>query len=300
MRLELMNADLELFDGTGGGAGSQAASSDSGHQGETGGNAPAQGDAPAEAKKDSDAGSQQETAPKKTTAERQKEYRAMVHGEYKDLYTQDTQRIISERFRETKAVQEQIDRQQPILDALFVRYGVEDGDVEKLAKAFESDDEYWRQAAEKEGLSLEQYKRFQGLQRKNEQFQRMVRQQQNQDAAREQFQKWDAQAMELRAEYPDFDLAAECKNPNFMQMLRTGIPVKFAYQVTHLEEIKSNAAKQTEKQVVDNIKAKGARPQENGTTSQSGVAVSKDVSKLSRKERAEMAKRAARGETISF
>ena len=59
-------------------------------------------------------------------------------------------------------------------------------------------------------------------------------------------------------------------------------------------------AKATEKQVVDGIRAKGARPQENGTTSQGAFIVKDDVSKLSKRDRAEIIRRAARGEHIEF
>ena len=65
-------------------------------------------------------------------------------------------------------------------------------------------------------------------------------------------------------------------------------------------EAMSTSAAQAEKRVVENVRAKGARPAENGVAAQSGFVVKDDVSKLSRKERAEIARRAMRGETISF
>lgn len=87
-------------------------------------------------------------------------------------------------------------------------------------------------------------------------------------------------------------------------MLRAGVPVRHAYEVVHMEEIKAGVAQltaqATEKQVVDGIRARGARPQENGTTSQSAFTVKDDVSKLSKKDRAEIARRAMMGEKITF
>jgi hypothetical protein len=53
-------------------------------------------------------------------------------------------------------------------------------------------------------------------------------------------------------------------------------------------------------QVVAKIKSKAARPSENGTSSQSAVIVKNDVHNLSRADRAEIARRAQRGEKISF
>ena len=71
-----------------------------------------------------------------------------------------------------------------------------------------------------------------------------------------------------------------------------------------MDDIKTSAARQAareaEKQVVDGIRAKGARPPENGTAAQSAFTVKGDVSKLTRKDREEIARRAARGEKITF
>ena len=56
----------------------------------------------------------------------------------------------------------------------------------------------------------------------------------------------------------------------------------------------------TEKQVVDGIRAKGARPAEVGMTSSSGFIIKDDASKLTRQDRAEIARRATMGEKIRF
>ena len=87
-------------------------------------------------------------------------------------------------------------------------------------------------------------------------------------------------------------------------MLRVGVPMEVAYHAKHHSEIVTSAVntarEQTEKNVVNNIRARGARPQENGTQSQSSFTVRDDVHNLSRAERAEIARRAARGEVIKF
>ena len=106
------------------------------------------------------------------------------------------------------------------------------------------------------------------------------------------------EAEEVRGVYPDFDLRVQCADPKFLSMLRAGVPVRHAYEVLHLDDIKGGVAQataqRTEKQVVDGIRAKGARPTENGVT------IKSDVHQLSKADRAEIAKRAARGEQILF
>ena len=61
----------------------------------------------------------------------------------------------------------QLSQQKPILDMLMQRYKIGDGDLSKLSAAIENDDAYWSEAAEEAGMSVEQYKQFQKLQREN-------------------------------------------------------------------------------------------------------------------------------------
>ena len=195
-------------------------------------------------------------------------------------------------------------RNQPLIDMLMQRYKISDGDIGKLTAAIENDDAYWSEAAEEAGMSVEQYKQFQKLQRENAALMRDQQQRRSQQAAQQQLQKWYGEAEQVKGVYPSFDLNAEVKNQQFLSMLKSGVPMQHAYEVVHLDDIKAGVAKMqakaTERQVVDGIRAKGARPQENGTTSQSAFTVKDDVGKLTKAERAEIARRVARGEIIKF
>lgn len=239
-----------------------------------------------------------------TLEEKRKAFMDLVNGEYKDIYTEETQRIINRRFRETQNLEEQLGRNQPVIDMLMQRYKIGDGDIGKLTAAIENDDAYWSEAAEEAGMSVEQYKQFQKLQRENAALLKAQRQQQSQQAAQQQLQKWYSEAEQVKGLYPSFDLNAEVKNPQFLSMLRAGVPVQHAYEVIHMDDIKAGVAamqaRATEKQVVDGIRAKGARPQENGTAAQSAFTVKDDVTKLTKKDRADIARRVARGEHIEF
>lgn len=268
--------------------------------------------APAEGQQasSSDAGKRTEevtaTSGSGTLEERRKAFMALVtgEGEYKDIFDEQVQRVIDRRFRETKNLEQQLGRHQPIIDMLMQRYGIADGDPAKLLEAVENDDAYWTQAAEEAGLSVEQFKRFQKIQRENAAMKEEARRRQSREAADRQLAKWDAEAEEARKVYPSFDLNVEAQNPLFVSLLRSGIPVQHAYEVIHMEEIKAasaqQAAAQTEKRVVDGIRAKGARPPENGTAAQSAFTIKDDPSKLTRKDREEIIRRVARGERISF
>lgn len=239
-----------------------------------------------------------------TLEDRRKAFQELVNGEYKDIYTEETQRIIDRRFREARNLEERAAKQQPVIDMLMQRYKIADGDLGKLAAAVENDNAYWSEAAEEAGMSVEQYKQFQRLKRENEALLRAQRMRQNQQAAQQQLQKWYSEGEQVKAVYPDFDLGAESKNPQFISMLKAGVPVQHAYEVIHMDEIKAgvaqSTARQTEKQVVDGIRAKGNRPAENGTSSQSAFTVKDDPHKWTKQDRAEVARRVARGETIKL
>lgn len=336
----LLNIRLDLFDGGaaagGDGAGAAAPASQNG-DGAKGGSQAAPGStrrgksgefqnvlfgkqsAPAAAgegggqegqQQSSVAGSDKDKQPGVTTTSdtleaRRKAFQDLVNSEeYKEIYTEETQRIINRRFRETQNLEQQVARNQPLIDMLMQRYKISDGDIGKLTAAIENDDAYWSEAAEEAGMSVEQYKQFQKLQRENAALMRDQQQRRSQQAAQQQLQKWYGEAEQVKGVYPSFDLNAEVKNQQFLSMLKSGVPMQHAYEVVHLDDIKAGVAKMqakaTERQVVDGIRAKGARPQENGTTSQSAFTVKDDVGKLTKAERAEIARRVARGEIIKF
>ena len=326
---DILHVTLDLFDGAAGAAASGAGEgAGSGTQGETQQTSPAatrrgssgeysnvkfgKQDQPAAAggqqANPPDAGEESKKQGVETTSDtledKRKAFRALVDGEYKDQYTEDTQRIIDRRFRETKNLETQLSQQKPILDMLMQRYKIADGDLGKLTQAIENDNAYWSQAAEEAGMSVEQYKQFQKLQRENAQLLQAQRRSQNQQAAEKQLQKWYQEAEAMKADYPGFDLERESQDPQFLSMLRSGVPVKLAYEVMHMDEIKSTVAQttaqQTEKQVVEGIRAKGARPAENGTSSQSGFVVKDDPAKWTKKDRAEIVRRVQRGEQIKL
>ena len=325
---DILHVTLDLFDGAAGAAASGAGEgAGSGTQGETQQTSPAatrrgssgeyskvkvgKQDQPAAAggqqANPPDAGEESKKGVETTSdtlEDKRKAFRALVDGEYKDQYTEDTQRIIDRRFRETKNLETQLSQQKPILDMLMQRYKIADGDLGKLTQAIENDNAYWSQAAEEAGMSVEQYKQFQKLQRENAQLLQAQRRSQSQQAAEKQLQKWYQEAEAMKADYPGFDLGRESQDPQFLSMLRSGVPVKLAYEVMHMDEIKSTVAQttaqQTEKQVVEGIRAKGARPAENGTSSQSGFVVKDDPAKWTKKDRAEIVRRVQRGEQIKL
>ncbi len=244
-----------------------------------------------------------------------KEFLDLVNGKYKDVYTAETQRIINRRFGEEKAKDQKIADSQPILDTLMRHYGVTDGDMNKLRAAFEGDaalnSVLYSAEAESMGMSVEQYRQYVRMQQENEAFKRQEEDRRRQQRADETYNDWIRQAAALvgtkdaPGDYPDFDLKHEvAENPRFIAMLRAGVPVRDAYEVSHLGDIQARsaakAAAEMEKRVMDNVRAKGMRPNENGTTSRPGVVLSGDPRAKTKEGRAELARLARNGTRIEL
>lgn len=326
----LLDIDLKLFDGA---AGAASAGGDGGAQGNAGATAKAetngrsggsrrsrsgeptvlygkQEDAPATAGTSTPAAGENGQAVSKvettsnTLEDRRKAFDAMIDGEYKDVFEERFQQAFNRRFKETKGMEQTISDQKPIMDMLMQRYKITDGDVSKLQTAIEQDDRYWSEAADEAGLTVEQYKAMQKLERENTELKLMRQRQQGQEAAQQKLNQWYAEGEKMKELYPSFDFRAEAANRDFMGLLKSGLGVQQAYELIHMEEIKAAAAKSAAQtageQMMARIQNKASRPSENGTSSQSAVITKSDVHNLSRKDREEIARRAQRGEKIRW
>ncbi len=244
------------------------------------------------------------TTTSNTLEDRRKAFDAMIDGEYKDVFEERFQQAFNRRFKETKGMEQTITSQKPIMDMLMQRYKIEDGDVGKLQTAIEQDDRYWSEAADEAGLTVEQYKAMQKLERENAELKLMRQRQQGEQAAQQKLNQWFAEGEKMKEIYPTFDFKAEAGNRDFMGLLKSGLGVQQAYELIHMEEIKAaaarNAAQTAGEQMKARIQNKASRPSENGTSSQSAVITKSDVHSLSRADRAEIARRAQRGEKIRF
>lgn len=93
----------------------------------------------------------------------------------------------------------------------------------------------------------------------------------------------------VKRDYPDFDLERELENPTFARLLENGVDPKTAYEVVHHETLCRR-----EERLAQNA----ARPQENGLTGGSAAFSKADPRALTRQERRQLRRRAARGEEI--
>ncbi len=238
-------------------------------------------------------------------------FRELTKGEYKSEFAEAVQDVIDRRFKETKGMENSLAAQKPIMDILMQRYNIADGNMAKLQSAIENDNAYWEDAAEEAGMTVEQFKVMQRLERENAALAEERRRREEADrraagerAVQQQMNDWYIEAEQLKELYPGFDFNAECNNRDFLDLLRKGIKVQQAYELVHRDEINAaiakNAAQTAGQQMVAKIQNKASRPVENGTSSQSAVVIKSDVHSLSKNDRAEAARRAMRGEKIRW
>ena len=110
----------------------------------------------------------------------------------------------------------------------------------------------------------------------------------------------EAEARALKEEYPGFDPEKELEYPDFVKLVNSGLPMKTAYEALHLEDIRKKSLAEGEKKALSDNKKTTARPDENGVSLKSGGILKSGVHSLSKRERAELAKRAGKGEIIRF
>lgn len=238
------------------------------------------------------------------TEDRNARFEALIKGEYKDLYDQRMQDTIQKRLKGSKETLEKYEALTPTLEILAKKYGVDASDVKALNKAIEEDDSYFEEEALEKGITVQQLKEFRKMERENAALAKQIAEQERKENANRIYGQWMKQAEATKSVYPSFDLRAEIQNPQFLQLLNSNIDVRTAYEVVHKDDIIAGAmqftANKVEEKVVNRIKANGARPSENGNSSQGAAQTKSDVSQLTKADRDEVIRRVARGEKISF
>ena len=256
-------------------------------------------------------GIQEETAPvagvQQTTevqTDPEAEFEKLIKGQYKAQYDARMQDTIQRRLKGTKETVDKYNALQPVLEILGKKHGVDATDVDALLKAIEEDDSYFEEEALEMGMTVEQLKKFRSMERENAELRKAQDEQKKQERANQIYAGWMEQAEQTQKVYPSFDMRAEMNNPKFLELLRSNIDVRTAYEVLHKDEIIPAAmqftAKTVESKIAKKIAANGARPSENGMSSGSPAVVKSDVSQLSFKDIDEVMRRVARGEKVRF
>lgn len=230
------------------------------------------------------------------------QFDAIIKGDFKEAYDKKVQSHIKHRLGDVKKIETENKEMKAVIDVLAQRYGIDN--PSDILKRLEDDSRLWEDAAEEAGLTVEQYKEMQGLKRENSQYRAQEIARSRAQEAQKIYDGWLDEANQVKQRYPNFNLEDEIKNPDFRGLIQNNIPMEKAYETIHLNEIVQGvsefSARRAEENAVLKIQNRKARPKENIASSSSGVIIKDDPSKFTAKDRAEIIKRAARGEIITL
>lgn len=247
----------------------------------------------------------------KSPEERRKAFGELLRGEYADLTEELMQNAVTEATRRLEASP----AMKGLMQALQEKYGTDANDLVALTEAVRNgavkDDAYYEKLAMEKGVSTKTARELDKLESQNKQLteqQQLIRQmerQREQQARIAELQAgWDREAEQLKAQYPDFNMAEVLANPEVEKMMRSGVSMTNAYRSAYFDHIlkqqQAATARQVEQGVVNRMQQRNARPGENGTRPGGAVQTKIDVSHMSRKEMEEMEKRVMRGEVITL
>lgn len=247
----------------------------------------------------------------KSPEERRKAFGELLRGEYADLTEELMQNAVTEATRRLEASP----AMKGLMQALQEKYGTDANDLVALTEAVRNgavkDDAYYEKLAMEKGVSTKTARELDKLESQNKQLteqQQLIRQmerQREQQARIAELQAgWDREAEQLKAQYPDFNMAEVLANPEVEKMMRSGVSMTNAYRSAYFDHIlkqqQAATARQVEQGVVNRMQQRNARPGENGTRPGSAVQTKINVSHMSRKEMEEMERRAMRGEVITL
>lgn len=232
------------------------------------------------------------------------EFEELIKGKFKEQYGARVQDTIQKRLKGSQETVDKYNALTPTLEILANKYGVDATDIEALNKAIQEDDAFFEEEALKRGMSVQDLKAIRKMERENADLKRQMQEKQTKEKADKLYAQWLQQEQDTKKVYPSFDMQAEMQNPQFVNLLKSNIDVRTAYEVLHKDEIIPAAmqftAKTVESKIAKKIAANGARPSENGMSSSATAVVKSDVSTLTSKDIAEVSRRVARGEKISF
>lgn len=247
----------------------------------------------------------------KSPEERRKAFGELLRGEYADLTEELMQNAVTEAARRLEASP----AMKGLMQALQEKYGTDANDLVALTEAVRNgavkDDAYYEKLAMEKGVSTRTARELDKLESQNkhlteqqQMIQQMERQRAQQASIAELQAGWDREAEQLKAQYPDFNMAEVLANPEVEKMMRSGVSMTNAYRSAYFDHIlkqqQAATARQVEQGVVNRMQQRNARPGENGTRPGGAVQTKIDVSHMSRKEMEEMEKRVMRGEVITL
>lgn len=189
-----------------------------------------------------------------------------------------------------------------MLNILAVRYSVNPGDIDGIVRGVMTDPAMNEGIVTKRGCTIEQMTRMDALERENSMLREQATEFYKLRRNEEMFAEWERESDKIRKLYdPEFDLKNEiASDPEFLRLLKSGVSADSAYYLRHKESIDSSAAKKMSEAFAQNVRARGMRPNENGSSNISAASFGTDMKNLSKKAREDIRRKVKAGEKNYF
>lgn len=219
----------------------------------------------------------------KSDPSRERRFRALIQGEFRPEFNREVAIAVRRALRQARA------KQQGVSDetgktALPVRLAAGD-----------------RPTGEGMRHGIDSMRQGVDPVRPGEQPDERVRQTVHDALVRAQYKVWQAQEAEAKRRYPAMSLERELQNPDFVRLLtdpKRPMTVCRAYEAVHLDDIQADIAREAAVRTAVRMAALSRRPRESGAAPQAGLPMHYGASDP--KSRAEIARRALRGERITL
>lgn len=240
------------------------------------------------------------------------EFEKLISGKGKKAFGAKAQKLIDGKFEKVKG---QMQPLEALAGVLYDRYGVEKGDVNALTEAVYNDGAMFSRQALDAGVPVSEYREnFKAArgetdsEAQNEPDEQADGEDAELIAQNDLISAWRTQADEVKATFPDFDLAAELSGNESFRQLLTGersLTVeearRLAYYDRDIAAISGRAAQSAKEKTAQAIAQNRTRPAEGGLTGRSGgIVQKKDVSALKDNDILNILDAVSRGAKISF
>jgi len=227
-------------------------------------------------------------------------------GEFKDLYAQDVQAAIKDRFKNQEDANGKLTAMQPMLNALMKKVGVDS--VEELQNIILDDDSLYEEEAEAAGMTVSAYKSFKKLQEEHDQAVAKEQESMEKQMFRDHISNLIQQGQKFKETFPTFDFDAEMQNETFRRLTSPGVglSVEDAYHAIHHNELTPQlmgyGMERARQQMGQTIQAQQARPAEGAMRNQGQTAadVRLNPKNMTRKERDAIRREIHLGKRVTF
>lgn len=243
-----------------------------------------------------------------TTGEKKQKlsYQDLIKSDdYKEEHKAYMDKTIGDRFKKYKGIEEDLGKHKEILGIVASKYGVNPDDenfLEVLNEKIEADDSYYENYAMEHDMDVATARQIVTMERRVAKQEAENEARQKQEQMQRHIMQLRTNAMQTKAQFPNFDLETEMQDEKFRRLCAvTNGDTTAAFMACHYNDIITSqvqmASRQIQNQTAQSVASNQARPIENGISSSAPSVVQQDFSKMSLKELRQYAEQKRREQT---